>query len=139
MESLELRKAFAAFLGDERFRKFVATGWRRGRLRFWQEQEWRRFCAARPEINAGLEELEVALRICHVHGEELQHDEVELFHGCMDYAPDYWEGRNRLFPHASTGPVSTEGRPMQGDGVAVWYCPSCRAAEAKWKTPRRRQ
>jgi hypothetical protein len=138
VEAIELRKAFAAFLGDERFRKFVATGWRRGRLRFWQEQEWRRFCAARPEINAGFEELGLALRICEVHGDELQADEVELFHGCIDYAQDYIETRNRLFPHAATGPVSTEGATMQGDRIGVWYCPSCRTAEDKWSRRRKR-
>jgi hypothetical protein len=32
-EPIELRNAFAAFLGDKRFAKFVAAGWRRGRLR----------------------------------------------------------------------------------------------------------
>lgn len=137
MEAVELRKAFARFLGEERFRKFVATGWHRGRLRFWQAQEWDRFCSARPELEASLEELEVALRVCEVHGDELQADEVELSHGCIDYAQDYVGTRNRLFPHAATGPVSTEGAPMQGDRIGVWYCPSCRLAEEKWNTSRR--
>ena len=65
-----------------------------------------------------------------LHGDELQPDEVELFHGCLDYAPDYIETRRRLFPHAVTGPISTEGAPMQGDRIAVLYCPSCRMAES---------
>lgn len=137
-EVIELRKAFAAFLGDERFTKFVAAGWRRGRLRYWQEQEWRRFCAARPDVRAGLDDLEVALRICELHGDELRPDEVELFHGCLDFAQEYVEMRNRLFPHATSGPVATEGSPMGGDRIGVWYCPSCRSAEEKWNSRRRR-
>ena len=138
MTPVELRKALAAFLGDERFKKFVATGWRGGRLRFWQQQEWRRFCAARPELNVALADLEVAIRVCELHGDELRADEVELFHGCLDYAQDYIDTRNRLFPHAATDPVSTEGVPMAGDRIGVWYCPSCRAAQEKWSARRTR-
>jgi hypothetical protein len=137
-EAIELRNAFAAFLGDERFRKFVATGWRRGQLRFWQQQEWDRFCVARPDLKTSLEELQVALRVCELHGDELQPDEVALFPGCIDYAKEYIETRSRLFPHAATAPISTEGVPMEGDRIAVWYCPSCRRAEEKWSARRSR-
>lgn len=138
MTPIELRKALAAFLGDGRFKKFVAAGWRGGRLRFWQQSEWRRFCAARPELNAALADLEVALRICELHGDELQADEVELIHGCVDCARDYIEACKRLFPHAATDPVSTEGARTEGNRIGVWYCPSCRAARAKWTWQRTR-
>jgi hypothetical protein len=137
-DAIELRKAFAAFLGEERFRKFVAAGWRRGRLRFWQQKEWHRFCAARRDLKATLDELEVALRICELHGDELQPDEVALFHGCVDQAKQYIETRPRLFPHAAIGPISTEVAPIEGDRIAVWFCPSCRTAEAKWSARRSR-
>jgi hypothetical protein len=120
MEAVELRKAFAAFLGEERFRKFVTTGWP---LRFWQEQEWRRYCSAHPKLALGLDVLEVAIRICEVHGDELQPAEVELFHGGIDYARDYIDTRNRLFPHAANDPVPTEGAVVQRDRVPVWFCP----------------
>jgi hypothetical protein len=133
METVELRRAFAAFLGEERFRKFVATGWP---LRFWQEQEWGRFCSAHAELAPGLDVLEVAIRICHVHGDELQPDDVEVFNGCIDYARDYIDVRKRLFPRAGNDPFSTEGRPVQADRVAVWYCPACRAAKAQWHARR---
>src|SRR5580704_3529999 len=43
-----------------------------------------------------LDELEVALRICELHGDELQPDEVALFHGCVDQAKQYIETRHRL-------------------------------------------
>ena len=69
VEPLELRRAFAVFLGHGRFRKFVRQGFRKGRLRYWQEREWRRFNAAHPEFGVGLDELAVALRTGPLPGE----------------------------------------------------------------------
>jgi hypothetical protein len=69
MEPLELRKALLSFLGDERFRRFVRQGCRRGKLRYWQEQEWGRFTAARPEFAVGPEVLAAALRLGALPGE----------------------------------------------------------------------
>jgi len=138
MEAAELRRAFAQFLGDERFRKFVRTGWQRGRLRYWQEQEWRRFTSLRPDLAVPLAKLEIALRICELHGDELQSGEAQLFHGCIDYTTTYLDQRNRLFPHAENDLVSTEGRPMQGDRIVVWFCPSCRKAKERWNSRHKR-
>jgi hypothetical protein len=136
-EAVALRQALAAYLGDMRFRKFVHQGLRSGRLRYWQEQEWVRFTAAHPEFAVGMEELEVALRICELHGQELLPDTVEVFRGCMDYADWYIAARNSLFPHAASGPVSTEGAPFEGGRARVWYCPACRQAEVEWQATRR--
>ena len=136
-EAVALRQALADFLGDERFRKFVHQGVRRGRLRFWQEQEWDRFASAHPEFAVGLEELAVVLRICRLHGDELLPDTVEVFHGCRDYAKWYIEACNKLFPHASSAPWSTEGMPFDGDRIEVWYCRACRQAKAEWESKRR--
>lgn len=128
-----LRRALAEFLGDERFRQFVREGFRRGRLRFWQEQEWGRFVAAHPEFAVGANELAAALRICHLHGLELLPDTVEVFRGNRDYADWYIKARNELFPHAATEPWSTEGAPFEGERTVVWYCPACRNAEVEWR------
>jgi hypothetical protein len=136
-EATALRQAFAVFLGDERFRKFVRQGFHRGRLRYWQEQEWDRFTANHAEFAVGMEELEVALRICELHGQELLPDTVEVLRGCVDYADWYIEARNRLFPHAALGPVSTEDAPFENERVDVWYCPGCRQAEAEWQESHR--
>ena len=136
-EAAALRQALAIFLGDERFRKFVQQGVHRGRLRFWQEQEWDRFATTHPEFAVTLEDLEIALRICELHGQELLPDTVEVFHGCRDYAQWYIEARNRLFPHATSDSWSTEGTPFEGDRVGVWYCPACREAKAEWESNRR--
>jgi hypothetical protein len=153
-----LREAFAVFLGERRFRRFVelltgpeiflgrpGTDWppeslRPGSpkgLRHWQQQEWSRFTAAHPEFAVSPEELARVLRICEVHGRELLPDTVEVFHGCLDYAEEYIETRNRLFPNASSGAVSTEGAPCEDKRVVVWYCPACRAAEAEWESAQR--
>lgn len=115
MPAVELRKALTAFLGEDRFRKFIAAGLP---LRYWQEREWQRFCSAHPEFAVDRAEMEAAIRICHVHGDELQPDEAELFNGCFDYGQEYIETRNRLFPHAATEPVPTEGMPTQRNALA---------------------
>jgi hypothetical protein len=133
VEMMALRRALAAFLGDERFRKFVRQGFRRGQqLRYWQEQEWSRFTAAHPEFAVGMEVLEVALRICELHDHELLPDTVEVFRGFGDFAGCSFEDRQRLFPHAASRARSTEGELVEGDRVGVWYCPVCRQAEAEW-------
>jgi hypothetical protein len=62
MEPAALQRTLAAFLGGDRFRKFVQQGIRYGKLRYWQEQEWARFTAAHPQFAGGREELAVALR-----------------------------------------------------------------------------
>jgi hypothetical protein len=69
VEPVELRRALAAFLGGNRFRKFARQGFRKGRLRYWQEREWNRFTAAHPEFAAGWEELAAALRTRPLPGE----------------------------------------------------------------------
>src|SRR4051794_27068602 len=103
VDAVTLRQAFAAFLGEERFRAFVrqlaapemylgrpGSHWppesiqpdRPRGLRYWQQQEWSRFTATHPEFATSAEELARALRICEVHGRELLPDTAEVFHGC---------------------------------------------------------
>jgi hypothetical protein len=137
MGAAALRAAFAAFLGDAKFRKFVRQGFHRGRLRYWQQEEWDRFLSAHPEFSVSMGELEAALRICELHDEELLPDTAEVFRGNLDYADWYIEARNRLFPHAAEDMVATEGAPISGERVAVFYCPACRAAKAEWQARHR--
>jgi hypothetical protein len=128
----DLRHALHSFLGDEQYRKFVQQGLHRGRLRFWQQDAWAKFVAARPEMSVALQELESALHVCHVHGDELCPDTAEVFHGCVDLVQSYCEVRNRLFPRSALDIVSTEGNPDFPDIVTVWYCPTCRTAYSAW-------
>ena len=135
-EAAKLRRALAAFLGDAQYQKFVQQGVHHGRMRYWQEQAWGQFTAAHPDFAVNQDELANALRVCHVHGDELQPDTVEVFHGCMDLVQSYVDARYRLFPHAEQDVVSTEGRRFEGDRIEVWFCPSCRAARAAWEAQR---
>lgn len=133
-----IRQALCAFLGDEKFRKFVKQGSLRGRLRYWQEQEWCRFTTRHPELAVELPDLIVALRICELHGDELLPDTVPIYHGCVDYTQTYLEVSNRMFPHAAVDPVSTEGGSSQADCAQVWYCPRCRVAQIEWQAKQAR-
>src|SRR5262249_12410400 len=88
-DAATLRRALATFLGEERFAKVVRQAVNRGRLLYWQEQEWDRFTATHPEFAVSVQELAIALRICELHGVELLPDTVEVFRGCRDYTDKY--------------------------------------------------
>jgi hypothetical protein len=119
----ELRQALAVFLGVLQYRKFVQQGINAGQMRYWQEQAWNRFTDAHPEYVVDLGELVAALRVCHLHGDELRSDTTEVFQGCTDLAQSYVAARNRLFPSAAQDVISTEGRPIDSDPIGVWFCP----------------
>jgi hypothetical protein len=132
MDRADLRQALTAFLGPERFRKFMDHLRSAERLRVWQEDVWARFTLLHPEFVVGFDELQAALRICELHGCELKSGAVGVFRGCKDHTNRYIEVRNQLFPHAASE-VSAEGASFAGNEVRVWYCPDCRVAEASWK------
>lgn len=132
-EAAALRQALTDFVGAERFCKFVQQFRRAGRLRFWQEQEWGRFVADRPEFAVSEDELAVALRVCWLHGAELQPDTVEVIDGHGDYADRYIRAKAADFPCAASSPVWSEGYPFPTRTVGVWFCPACRRAEAAWQ------
>ena len=138
MSGVELRQALAAFVGDDKYRKFVQQGIRRGRMRYWQEQVWSQFTSEHPEFAVTTDELVAVLRVCHLHGDELRPDTVEVIHGHVDWAKWYTDALVRLFPNAAEDVVSTEGRPFESDRIEVWYCQSCREARAAWQSRRGR-
>ncbi|MBM4071337.1 MAG: hypothetical protein FJ271_20730 [Planctomycetes bacterium] len=128
-----LRGALADFLGAERYRKFVQQFSSAGRLLFWQEQEWVRFVAAQPAFGVGRDDLALALRVCWLHGLELQPDTVEVIDGHVDNAVWYVRAKGAAFPCAASAPVYTEGALFPTRPAAVWFCPDCRKAEAAWR------
>jgi hypothetical protein len=132
-DAVALRRALADFLGVERFRKFVQQLRSTCRLRFWQEQEWGRFVAARPEFAIGEDELAVALRVCWLHGLKLQPDTVEVIDGQVEYADWYIRAKVAEFPCAASSPVWSAGCPLPTRSLGVWFCPECRRAEANWQ------
>lgn len=131
------RATFRSFLGEESFRKFVATG-TRPRLKYWQEAELKEFFRAHPEHEMDAKELECALSICELHDVVLQSELVDVLDACIDYSQEYLQARRDGFPHAAADPVSTEGRTDMPARMSVSYCAKCRAARAIWVNARRR-
>lgn len=80
MEAVEVRRAFAAFAGEDLFRAFVralnTAPMALTRLRFWQEELWVAFVQADPHWPADFAAVREAFRICEVHGCELACDAV---------------------------------------------------------------
>ena len=126
-----LRTQFEAFVGNERYRKFLRQGFR-PRLKFWQEQELSRFFQAYPDLRCELSDLEIAFRVCDVHRSELSPCTLELFEGCLDYARSYLDARSEWFPHAAEDPFSTEGGNVPARPVNAWYCEHCRQARSQF-------
>jgi hypothetical protein len=128
-----LRKALVDFLGEDRFAKFVRQGIR-PRLKFWQEKEWDAFNAANPDMAPNLDDLEIALRFCEVHRQELQPCSVETFDGCIVLGQDYLQARATLFPYAAVDRVMVPAGTAQH--IPSWYCPMCRTKAAEWRGER---
>ena len=130
-----LRAAFADFLGQERFLKFVARGFQ-PRLKFWQEQAVDSFYAEHPMWSHDLSELEEALRFCHVHGCDLLGCKVPTYVGFQTLSSTYVRDRRAHFPHAAVdAQMVPEGGPAS---IASWYCPDCRSEaerrqQAHWR------
>ena len=121
----ELRQALASFLGEERFRKFVRVGIR-PRMKFWQEQELELFFSANPELSRDPEDLARALRLCEVHGVDLEPTKVRTTEACLLLSPSYLSARAELFPHACLDEVMVPpGSPKE---KSEWFCPQCRLA-----------
>ena len=134
----KMRTALEAFLGTERFTKFLAAGveGRLHRFRYWQQAELQRFLSVHPEFKAPLEELAELLRVCQLHRLALQPERVEIVRGCIDLSAAYTETRAALFPHAAQDCISDEGNADFPSHVQVWYCTSCRAAREEWLAKR---
>ena len=126
-----LRNEFEAFVGDDRYRKFLRQGFR-PRLKFWQEQELARFFEARPNLQCELSELEIAFRVCEVHRSELLPCTLEVFDGHLDYVRSYTNARLELFPHAALDPFSTEGGGLPTQAMSAWFCAQCRQARSQY-------
>ncbi|WNH54250.1 hypothetical protein [Stenotrophomonas oahuensis] len=131
-----LRKAFAECLGQERFLKFLAQGFR-PRLKFWQEQEVDRFYATHSSWHHDIHELEAALRFCHVHERDLLPCSLPTFNGCLTLSSTYIRERSAQFPNAAVDArLVPDGGPSS---VKAWYCPECRLALERWHCARRRE
>ena len=129
----DLRESLADFLGEDRFAKFVRQGVR-PRLKFWQEKDWNAFNAANPDMSSSLEDLEIAIRFCVVHRQELQPCVVEAFDGCILLGQDYLQARATLFPYAAVDRVMVPAD--NAHHIPSWYCSMCRSKAAEWRGER---
>ena len=70
-------------------------------------------------------------RTCKVHRRDLHRGEARVRYGQRVTFPDDDAAYAKLFPHANT--VHEGGRRLRPYTSAdVWFCPDCRAVEAKW-------
>lgn len=74
-------------------------------------------------------------RECPVHQTKLKHGTVRIGYGMPPAPPDdYFETMETTFPYSKMiemgGCVVDDDSP---DTRYVYFCPDCRAAEAKWK------
>ncbi len=72
MEATELQRLFAAFVGADRYRKFLRTlnnqGRWRGRFLFWQEQLLKHFVGYARISEMTVAQVEQMLRVCDARG-----------------------------------------------------------------------
>jgi hypothetical protein len=136
MEATAFRRSFAAFAGPERYRQFLRAlnreGRWRGRFLFWQEELLERFAASASVGDVEFEQIESLLRVCELHGDELERDPEGLSQRCRGALTDYTRAQAAWFPNTDCGPV-VMGRRFENFRLGLWFCPACRAAEAEWE------
>src|SRR5262245_41126742 len=135
MDASEFRATFASFAGPDRYRQFVRAlngeGRWRGRFMYWQEELLARFAASIPSANVVFERVEPLLRICELHEVELVADSKAPSRRCRGAVTDYTRAQVERFPNIDCGPV-VMGHRFENFRLGLWFCPACRAAEAKW-------
>ncbi len=79
----------------------------------------------------------IRIRVCPVHGEEMQTDVVKIRYGECMFLPDYREAKHSLFPEANTVYYGGCIR-LDFTRAEVLYCRRCREAEEQWEKEHRR-
>jgi hypothetical protein len=145
MDATAMRRAFAAFAGEDRFRSFVRALNKApvslNRLRFWQAKLWAAFVGIDPRWPADFAAVRDAFRVCEVHGAELLRDAVHAPAGQIQWlhtqSPDSgWPNppaEFATFPYPGWG---VDPAAWTGAGTRlmdVWYCPECRRLRAAWE------
>jgi hypothetical protein len=104
-------------------------------MRFYQEKLWLKFIEQHPQFRLTQRELQAALHVCQVHGDELQLGEAEVYQQSMKLIRDFVAARG---PHSGTVAVVEEKLQVKLEPQQVWFCPGCRAAvEELRKSPAR--
>jgi hypothetical protein len=140
MDTVAVREAFRAFIGDEQFRKFVRTvnTCRHDRLLYWQQQLWQQFTAAQPMMELPAALIREVFQFCEIHGCELEPDTIPITCGLFYFPPEFIEAQDRLFPYARTVAYIDDCFRSSRTEMEVVYCPACRRALASNKRWSRR-
>src|SRR5437773_1006300 len=128
MKAAEFRRSFATFAGPERYRQFLRAlnheGRWRGRFLFWQEELMERFAASALVSDVAFERTEPLLRVCELHGDELEPDLEALSQRCRGAVTDYTRAQFERFPNTDCGPLVL-GQRFDNFRRGLWYCPAC--------------
>lgn len=138
MDAQEFRSKLRAFLGEDEYRKLIVYFREKQRMRFYHEKQLAKFINANPQFSLSPSELQVALRVCEIHGDELQWGEANVFQERMDRVQNFMRSRGQLFPHCGTVIVVQEALAIQLMSTQLWLCPTCRKASEEWENPRTR-
>lgn len=134
----EFRRRFKEYTGAETYAKFVKalhrTQGKDSRLRFWQQDLWQSFVSDNPDFELSEDVLVDALRICEQHEDELFPKEIPVFHGCIDYNPEYLQDMAARFPHATMEQIMVSPNHTRPT-CTMWVCPTCDEIlnASKWK------
>lgn len=151
MDGAVLRQSFLAYVGQQRFRKFVRVLNKSpvalDRLRYWQEQLWIAFIHVDSRWPSDFKLVREAFRICEVHDCGLIKCRVYASKGRSQWTQtDSPNGEGPNWPMESN-PKEFADFPYPGWGEdpsafaddettlwVVWYCPQCRSLRAAWES-----
>lgn len=121
-----IRRKLLEHLGRRRYIKFVRSLSRilsERPMRYWQEEEWDRFCKANPDLATPSKYLPYLLRYCMIHGCDLELFPVKTTSDEIDYEP--WP--NPPLIRAEVPPLVMMMGPLAKTipVVPYWSCPVC--------------
>ena len=136
MNAAELRQRLESIAGGDRYREFLRSlnsrcRWHK-RFLFWQESLLAKAGVVAASATELFECTEPLLRVCELHGAELQPDHEALAQRCRGALSKYTLAQIRSFPNTDCGPLH-QGEPLENFRHGLWFCSECRAAEALYR------
>jgi ribosomal protein L37AE/L43A len=130
----EYRRLLSEALGARNYLRLLdylnRSGRRRRRFLYWQEQLLEPL-RDRPILGpATYDQIESSLRVCPLHGTELESDLDGVSISPGGAVSDWTHIQSEWFPHTDCGPVET-GTQARGER-GVWFCRVCRSLLASW-------
>ncbi len=119
-----------AFLGEEKFVKFVVRLYGCKALPYWMKRAIEKFCEAEPGYDVSLEELVEKLHFCPVHDEKLVSETFDVIGGKVGVPDGYSEARQKGFPFGRTW-VNQCIHPHP-EKYSIEVCKSCQKTAREW-------